>query len=47
LGLKLVGELSPPPIRTGSWAKSPNKGEYNWKHPVAGIDVSKDKLTVL
>jgi hypothetical protein len=49
LGLKPDGELSPLQLgpEVGQKARIKHKGEYNWRHPVAGIDVSKDKLVVL
>jgi hypothetical protein len=49
LGLKPGGELSPLQLgpEVGQKARIKHKGECDWRHPVAGIDVSKDKLVVL
>jgi len=46
LGLKPDGELGRLQFEpeVGQKARIKHKGEYNWRHPVAGIDVSKDKL---
>jgi hypothetical protein len=49
LGLKLAGELGRLQLgpEVGQKARIKHKGECNWRPPVAGIDVSKDKLIVL
>jgi hypothetical protein len=49
LGLKPDGELGRLQLgpEVGQKARIKHKGECKWRHPVAGIDVSKDKLIVL
>ena len=46
MGSKPDGELGRLQFEpeVGQKARIKHKGEYNWRHPVAGIDVSKDKL---